>query len=158
KSRLFYEKMGKDHINEEYGKDPDYCSHHHMLRIFGDPLTHFICLRTDEKYIHSLGDENEPLLRLFTLLHETTHALIPTDDDLEGEWAADAYAAIRLMQRFGKKAVPLLSEISWHRAYTAVCSEDNHTGHLTTAVLDKIIADSASRDFSRLDHDQTVAA
>ena len=118
---------------------------------------YIISLLKNENFTEMFGLENKPFLRLYTLYHETAHALIDgvavDDDHPFRECAADAYAAIRCFQRFGWDAGNLLSMISWGHAWEAVSGA---TSHLTISVLDKIIADSAQRDFSKLTPEETV--
>ena len=104
------------------------------------------------------GAENENLVRLFALYHETVHALFPgragSNDDPFRECMADAYAALRLFQRFGREARPLLSLRSWLRSYEAIAI---NTAHFSTITLDRIIADSVSHDyFSSLSHAEII--
>jgi len=104
-----------------------------------------------------LGEENKQLMDLFTLYHEAGHALtasfLMSERIVQKECTADAYAALRMLQRFGNDAVPLLSMISGLRASEAIAKDSSH---LTTTVLDKIILDSAHVDFSKLTHAETV--
>jgi len=110
-----------------------------------------IGIREKESFTAAFGVDKEPFMRLFGLLHETGHALIhaskPTPDNPYSECVADAYAALSCFQRFGNDAAELLSLVSWSRVLKSVVSD---TKHLTTPVLDKIIADSAGEDFSKL--------
>ncbi len=119
---------------------------------------HVVCLREKESLSKELGEENKNLMRLFILYHETAHVLIPgvgngDQDHPFWEAAGDAYAALRLFQRFGQEAGALLSMMSWLRTKDAIVF---NTHHLTTTVLDKIIADSARRDFSELTPAETA--
>lgn len=105
------------------------------------------------------GPEFRELSRLRGMLHETGHILDPEGEDVDElhpyrECAADAYFAIRMLQRFGQDAVPFLTMTSWARAHDAMMFS---TSHLTTTVLDKIIADSAFHDnFANLSADETI--
>jgi len=118
---------------------------------------HIISMLKDEYSTGIFGEEKKPLMRLFTLYHETAHALIPgPEPDNEhplSESAADAYAALLFFQRFGNDAGDFLSMVSWSRAFYAISGK---TSHLTTTVLDKIIADSAHEDFSKLTPAETI--
>ena len=137
--------------NQQYKKKPNFSS-------YCSTDDRYIFLRENDSFNESFGEKNKSPMLLFSLYHETGHALIPSpsvdDDHPFGECAADAYAALRLFQRFGQEAGPLLSMISWHRTLEAV---GDSTSHLSTAALDKIIADSAHRDFSKLTADETIA-
>ena len=119
---------------------------------------HIVCFRRDEPFAASFGPENRDFLSAFTLYHETGHALIKEGDKVDNdhpfqENAGDAYAAIRCFQKFGPAAAQPISLVSWHRALYANLGE---TSHMTTLVLDKIIADSAHNDFSKLTSDETI--
>lgn len=104
-----------------------------------------------DPFSNILGTENREIVSLFSLYHEFGHTQIPGPDvdktHVMSEASADAYAAIRLLQRFGTSVVPFLSMISWVRCYRAI---DGSPEHLTSPVLDKIIADAEIQDFSAL--------
>lgn len=118
----------------------------------------YIAFPEDAQLFAMFGEANRSLMKLFFLYHEAGHALVLKGLDADRpplkESAADAYAALRLLQRFGAAAVPFLSQFSWLRANQAVAGGD--TMHLTTTVLDKIILDSAQRNLSRLNHDEII--
>lgn len=128
-----------------------------VLSASGESLP-YISLRKDEPFTDAFDESNKSLMRLFGLYHETAHIFIsgPIADKDHSfcECAADAYAALRFFQRFGQEAESTLSMISWLRSFKALHKSD--TAHLTTTVLDKIIDDSASMDFSALKPDETV--
>lgn len=116
-------------------------------------------LRKQEALTDSLGPANADLMKLFFLYHETAHGLIkagPEIDDFHParENAADAYAALRLLQRFGDDAADFISMVSWLRIFGAV--NKGITSHLTSASLDQIVADSKTEDFTQLDFEKTV--
>jgi hypothetical protein len=124
----------------------------------GDHAGYFICLREKQPFSRKFGAKNTDLMNLFTLYHETAHGLIYNGPRNDGnhpflECAADAYTALLLLQRFGPEAKYFLSKISWSRSFDAV---NGDTSHLSTFVLDKIIADSAHQDFSKLSSDETI--
>jgi hypothetical protein len=145
----------REHINYTYNKRPYLGSYEKAVFPAFSRNYFYISLRKDAEFIRQLGPENEDLMRLFILYHEAGHALIsPLPDTPAGEHAADAYAALRLLQRFGAEAAPFLSRVSRLRTERAAIS--GSTSHLTTAVLDKIIRDSARRDFPRLTPAETV--
>ena len=109
----------------------------------------------------AFGVENKNLMPLSFLIHEFGHSVIDKISDSERdendpfcECAADAYFAIRHLQRFGRDAEPLLSRISWERSLQALA--EVRTGHLTSTVIDRIIADSAHIDFSQFSAQQTI--
>jgi hypothetical protein len=120
-------------------------------------IGHRVSIVENEAAIESLGKKNKDLMRLWILYHETGHALIPGHDVDNNhpfrESAADAFAALLFLQRFGPEAKDFLSKMSWNRAFEAVRGD---TSHLTTFVLDKIIADSAHEDFYNLSLAETI--
>jgi hypothetical protein len=104
------------------------------------------------KYL-GVENKNKQVLSLFSFYHEAGHALVPNGHvsaPIMSDAAADGYAALRLIQRFGQEAIPLLSLISWLRAFSG------EPTHLTTTVLDEIIADSATQNFSGLGPQETI--
>lgn len=113
-----------------------------------------VFIRDNEALTEALGLDNLPLMRLFSLYHETGHALIDIDTEAPAESAGDAYAALRLFQRFGRQAGNFLSLVSWLRAWHAVGGDMEHT---TALVLDKIIADAKEQDFSSLTNEDMIA-
>ena len=111
-----------------------------------------LSIRKEEKFIYLLGEENKEMMRLFMLYHETGHVMLPDGPVVDNdhpfkECSADAYAALRILQRFGREAEPFLSMVSWQRTLNAIIGDPSH---LTTAVFDRIIADSAMQDFTQL--------
>jgi hypothetical protein len=148
-----------DQVVSTYTEDPlasSFCKS--FSNIAGTVIGHFICLRESEPFNSELGDENKNVMRLFTLYHEAAHAVVPgayggDQDHPFAEAASDAYAALQLFQRFGQEAGALLSMVSWLRTRDAI---QHDTQHLSTTVLDKIIADSAHRDFSALTSAETI--
>lgn len=129
------------------------------LSSFHTPLSnnvysgHLISLRETDISTEIFGEEKRSLMRLFNLFHETGHSLIDMDDINARESAADAYTAICFFQRFGSDAKDFLSQTSWLRSFETLVG---NTNHLTIPVLDKIIADSATRDFSKLSPEETM--
>jgi hypothetical protein len=146
-----------DRIKQAYKDAPGFSSFFSREEKYGI-RTGFVAFRENEQAMGMFGENHKDMLRLFFLYHETAHGLIVagprTDDDHPFlECAADAYAALRLLQRFGQDAVPLLSLISWSRASLALTTG---TTHLSTFALDRIIAENASRNFSRLSHAEII--
>ena len=140
-------------IKSEYDRIPTLNSFQRYISHGNEGHYPYISFREKGRAAEILGETNSQLMRLFKLYHETGHALIPCDP-LSAEFAADAYAALRLLQRFGDEARPFLSMLSWARAVGSVF---NGADHLTTTVLDKIIADSAlHKNFSGLSPDATI--
>ena len=150
----------KAHIHEEirrhYKGKPQASSFQEKLEKEGF-CSNYVSMRVRESFTGIFGEKNKDMLRLFLLYHETAHALITgpavDQDHPYQECAADSYAALRLFQRFGQEAAPLLSMISWYRSYEALVTD---TSHLSTTVLDRIIADSSLIDFSRLTSHGTI--
>ncbi len=140
----------RSYIKKRYFKDPELSSFHVQTTLFSIPIYSLICFKRDDDLFNSFGPAYQNALRLFALYHETGHALIQEGDPVDKthpyqECAADAYAALRFFQKFGQEAVPVLSMWSWMRAYDAIAYD--HTKHLTTTVLDKIIADGAAENY-----------
>ncbi len=147
-------------VTSHYHESPKDSSRAFTLResAEGAILGHIVSIRKNEPYTKTFGKEKESLMRLWVLYHETGHALVPDgpEDDVHPfrECAADAYAALCFFQRFGQEAGDLLSMISWGRSFETVISDP---GHLTTPVLDKIIADSAAyQNFLKLSPAETM--
>jgi len=88
-----------------------------------------------------------------TFDHETGHALSPHSIGTLSENTADAYAAIRHMQRFGGDTDDL-DYAAWKRAAIFIFS--GVTSHLTTLTLDKIVCDAATADFISLTPSETL--
>ena len=73
--------------------------------------------------------------------------------ELEKEYIADAYAAIRLIQRFGADSE--IKNLPAMRAVEMLFCEN--ASHFTLPVVERIIADAKTVDFSALSPQQTVA-
>ena len=86
--------------------------------------------------------------------HETGHALTPLREGTPAENIADAYAALRHLQRAGNDA-EALDYCAWKRAFIFVTT--GKTSHLTTFTLDKIICDRKTADFISLDPAEIAA-
>ncbi len=127
------------------------------LKKGGGTFGYAIGMRESESFTEAFGEDKKAFMRLFGLLHETGHVLIggpsPKPNNPYSECAADAYAALVCLQRFGNDAAELLSLIGWGRIIKSIVAD---TKHLTTPVLDKIIADSATEDFSQLSQAEIV--
>lgn len=143
-----------------YQENPERSSSRHILERKKDEETlitrEIVAMRATENY--SLGPDMADMMRLWVLYHETGHILIPNHREdgmamLRNENDADAYAALRMLQRFGQKAVPLLSMVSWTRAFNTAIGDKVH---FTSATLDKIIADSKGGAFKNLDAAATI--
>ena len=153
-----FSEQACDYIKVSFKEDPALTSFH--LPLSNDAYSgHLVSLmEADDVYTKIFGKEKKSLMQLFTLYHETAHGLIEGDfkecnNHPFRESTADAFTALSFFQRFGNSAGNILSMISWQRSINAVFGE---TKHLTTTVLDKIIVDSATRDFSKLSPEETV--
>lgn len=98
------------------------------------------------------------LENLFKLDHEIGHQIckngyVKKDGNL-CEAAADAYAALRHIQRFGG-VTPYLENLVAFRALELVFRDDKGV-HFTSAVVARIIQDSKEKDFTTLSPAETV--
>lgn len=93
----------------------------------------------------------------FEFDHECGHLLVRNglQRSAQAEMAADAYAALRAIQRFGGKCPHLPVLAAW-RAQNML--EHRSRYHMTGLLLDGIIADSRHVDFTTLTPAETVAA
>jgi hypothetical protein len=89
-----------------------------------------------------------------TFDHETGHALFPGMEGARSENVADAFAALRHLQRFGGETEDL-DYCAWKRAM--IFMRSGATSHLTTFTVDKIVLDSRSADFMSLSPQETAA-
>jgi hypothetical protein len=89
-----------------------------------------------------------------TFDHETSHALTPGLSGILGENTADAYAALRHLQRFAGEKEDI-DYAGWKRA--AVFLRTGITSHLTTFTLDRILCDAKTADFMTLTPAETTA-
>jgi hypothetical protein len=88
--------------------------------------------------------------------HEAGHLVTPTGhDDRLAEATADAYMALRMLQRQGVDAVESLSRVSAMRAHGFLLGGLNE-GYLTTTVIDRIIQDSKTIDFEGFTPEETA--
>lgn len=141
-----------------YQESPGHGSHTFAFASEGVYQGTVISIRSNESMINALGPDNLPLMRLFSLYHETGHALLGISDNEDGgarlECEADAYAAMKILQRFGAAVIPFLSQVSWSRAFRAAASDMEH---LSTVVLDKIIADSREQNFTAFSNEEMMS-
>ena len=86
--------------------------------------------------------------------HETGHVLAPDFHDTLGENAADAYAMLRRLQRFGPDEADA-DYCGWKRALAFAIT--GATSHLTTFTVDKIVLDAKTADFISLSPKETAA-
>lgn len=87
-----------------------------------------------------------------TLDHEIGHCLISGDGPIFNENAADAFAAIRSLQRFGN--IEDLILLSAARSYNLMTIADGE--HLSSPMLNQIIKDSEHIDFKSLSFEETI--
>ena len=73
----------------------------------------------------------------------------------EAENSADAFATLRSIQRFGRAGAHLNALSCW-RARCLIAT--GSTTHITTPVIDAIVADSAHIDFTKLTPQETICA
>lgn len=114
----------------------------------------------DDFYREAMPEEKE-MSRADSFYHELGHLLCKHGFDIDkdnalGESCADAYAALRLLQRYGDDARGLIARTSWRRA--AKFLENNAGEYLTTPVTVRILADAADGQLAALSPAQTVAA
>ena len=102
-----------------------------------------------KKRLKALNDNTD---KYKTFDHEIGHCLILYKNALLGENAADAFAAIRYLQRFGRPED--LAIISAARSYNFMKWGDGK--HLSSPVLNRIMEDSKSFDFKSLLPQETI--
>lgn len=107
------------------------------------------------------GNDKSPfpvIEKYFSLDHEVAHVVIPQAGRPNPypyvECVADAYAAIRCLQRFGNDAVDFLTYKSRDRADQFLAT--GKLTHLSTLVLDRIILDAAQGKFDGLNNDDVI--
>ncbi len=104
---------------------------------------------------HTLYDpDNRAIDDIGTFDHETGHVLSPEAQGTLAENTADAYAALRHVQRFDGQKTDL-EYAAWKRSVMFIAS--GQTSHLTTFTLDKIIIDRATANFVSLTPAETAA-
>ncbi|MDE1153178.1 MAG: hypothetical protein PW788_11640 [Micavibrio sp.] len=86
--------------------------------------------------------------------HETGHMLAPDTHDTAGENAADAYAMLRHLQRFGDASADA-EYCGWKRAL--VFALTGTTSHVTTFTVDRIVVDAKTASVTSLTPKQTAA-
>lgn len=102
--------------------------------------------------------DEHPLIQIigksFTFDHEVGHILSKRfGKKTLNECTADAFAALRHIQKFGKDP-DFLRHVSWFRAHGLLAY--NHKIHFTSPVIDRIIFDSQHQDFSKLSPQETL--
>lgn len=100
------------------------------------------------------GPAHGPADDIGTFDHETSHALTPGLSGVLGENTADAYAALRHLQRF-KGERDDIDYCGWKRA--AIFMRSGVTSHLTTFTVDRILCDAKTADFLSLTPTETAA-
>jgi hypothetical protein len=92
-----------------------------------------------------------------TFEHEAGHAVTPTGlHSRFKEASADAFSALRMIQREGDSAIESLSHTSATRAHDFITKDNPFSFYLTTPVIDKIIEDNKKYDFKSLSPDETA--
>jgi hypothetical protein len=115
---------------------------------------------TDTFCQYALPQEKE-MAAAASFYHELGHILCKhgfatNGDDARGESSADAYAALRLLQRYGDDARPAIARDSWRRAIRFL--NNSYGSYLTSPVTAQILADSKDGRFNKLTPAETVAA
>ena len=95
---------------------------------------------------------NENTDKYKTFDHEVGHCLIPGRKTIFRENAADAFGAIRYLQRFGRHED--IAIVSAARSYYLM--KDADWKHLSSPLLNQIVEDSKSFDFKSLSPEETV--
>ena len=102
-------------------------------------------------------DTPSDIADVFSFDHETAHLLCPggsEGDPRTKECIADAYAVIRHFQRFGADTGVIRNLTAMRTVEMILGHEDDH---FTAPVVEKIIADSQTTDFSALTPAETIA-
>jgi hypothetical protein len=135
------------------------CADGSSFALTDTPQSYF-ALILGEKIVPTL--EEQSFLRgnkSFFFDHELGHILTKRSEQNSAfplsECSADAFAAIRHIQRFGNDT-GVLEHVAWYRAFKLV--DRGQSLHFTTPVIDKIILDSKTQDFSKLSPLETVEA
>ncbi|TAL33851.1 MAG: hypothetical protein EPN97_08820 [Alphaproteobacteria bacterium] len=100
------------------------------------------------------GDKNGPIDDAGTFDHETGHALTPEMEGTLAENTADAYAALRHLQRTGGEGKSI-DYCGWKRAFIFMTT--GAISHLTTFTIDQIICDAKAADFMSMTPEETAA-
>jgi hypothetical protein len=108
----------------------------HAAAVNGNNISVVALAKSPEDTI--FGEKYAELMRLSELLHEVGHVRYDSQEPPTADIAADSYMALSFLARFGRNALPFLSQISWMRSYEALSGD---TSHLTSFALDKIIVD-----------------
>ncbi|MDF3022830.1 MAG: hypothetical protein K0R10_191 [Alphaproteobacteria bacterium] len=100
----------------------------------------------------------------FTLDHELGHQLVPSGfgdsaEKLDGESAADAFACLRTLQRFGPVVgrKMLIRESNQRLTAPLYTSRKNDWVHLTGQMLVQLIKDTEKKAFHELSPEDTIA-
>ena len=117
-----------------------------------------ICLNLSRKSQQNFLGYDAPASQseVFIFDHETAHLLCENGlgEINQSERTADAYAVMRHIQRFGKDS-PAIRRLIDKRAVELVFGDG--IGHFTAPLVEKIIADSQTTDFSALAPAETAA-
>ena len=114
----------------------------------------------DDFFREALPQEKE-MSRASSFYHELGHLLCKNGFETDGnntlgESSADAYAALRLLQRYGDDARGLIARESWRRA--AKFMNNFYGNYLTSPVTAQILADAKDGRFDKLSPAETVTA
>jgi hypothetical protein len=94
---------------------------------------------------------------LSTFEHEAGHLVVPTGFHSRfKEASADAFSALRMIQREGDSAIGSISHVSATRAHDFITKDNQLSYYLTTPVIDKIIEDNKKYDFKSLSPEDTA--
>lgn len=154
-------RLVRGDIIQKFREDPDHSSYFQQVSN-SETLAYsygYVAFRKEKQSYRLFGAGNTYLCRLATLYHEMGHALMRHGDGVDNdhpfqECVADAFTALSLLRRFGNDAIPAISLRSWSRAFEAL--GQGSTKHMTTPVLERIIADAAMGDFSHLTTDGMI--
>ncbi len=116
-----------------------------------------IVLREPDTFHDKIPADQFEQSKAFVLYHEAGHVLIEggfCPDVLYREHLADAFATIRMLQKFDD-VQGVINNISWSRAFNSV--DSTIASHMTTCMIDRILADSERYDFKKLTPDKTIA-
>ena len=132
-------------------------------RFDGDGLfTHMYGLFLNPAFLPGArGPEDAAIARAYVFFHELGHRLVPgglgwfrAEEKLEAR--ADAFAAINLLARFGDRGRAYLERCrDW---MSARCVDAGDVSHMTLDVIDKILEDGKTTDFSAMTPKQKVKA
>lgn len=146
----FYRKYTLNHYKEDSGGSSFYAPVLDFSHTQGKTVGHCVVVNNEDDRLFNVVFENRDLFRLFVLYHEVAHAFF---EDIKsgkahmfGDCAADAYAVLSLLDRFGASVRHFVSMISWERSFDALQGD---TSHVSTNVIDRIVADFCNGFYNR---------